>query len=101
MRTFTPRAAASRIAPPTRAAVSAPRWKSYCARSSVVFASAMNPATSSATASAGCAPSVRVRTVTAFVDELAGAEIGDTFNFYRDGERAALLRRRLRAYLAE
>jgi uracil-DNA glycosylase len=34
------------------------------------------------------------------VDELVGAEIGDTFNFYRDGARAALLRRRLRAYLA-
>jgi uracil-DNA glycosylase len=35
-----------------------------------------------------------------FVDELVGAEIGDTFNFYRDGARAALLTRRLRAYLA-
>jgi uracil-DNA glycosylase len=34
-----------------------------------------------------------------FVDELVGAEIGDTFNFYRDGARAALLRRRLRDYL--
>jgi uracil-DNA glycosylase len=35
------------------------------------------------------------------VDELVGAEIGDTFNFYRDGARAALLRRRLCAYLAD
>lgn len=34
-----------------------------------------------------------------FVDELAGARIGRTFNFYRDGERAELLRRRLAAYL--
>jgi uracil-DNA glycosylase len=34
-----------------------------------------------------------------FVEELAAAEIGATFNFYRDGERAALLRRRLTAYL--
>ncbi len=34
------------------------------------------------------------------VDDLAGAEIGATFNFYRDGERAALLRDRLADYLA-
>jgi uracil-DNA glycosylase len=34
-----------------------------------------------------------------FVDELAAAEIGATFNFYRYGARAALLRRRLAAYL--
>jgi uracil-DNA glycosylase len=34
-----------------------------------------------------------------FVEELAAAEIGATFNFYRDGRRAALLRRRLDAYL--
>jgi uracil-DNA glycosylase len=34
-----------------------------------------------------------------FVEELAAAEIGATFNFYRDGPRAALLRRRLEAYL--
>jgi uracil-DNA glycosylase len=34
-----------------------------------------------------------------FVEELAAAEIGATFNFYRDGARAALLRRRLAAYL--
>jgi uracil-DNA glycosylase len=36
----------------------------------------------------------------AFIERLADAHIGTTFNFYRDGERAALLRRRLEAYLA-
>ena len=35
-----------------------------------------------------------------FVEELVAAEIGATFNFYRDGPRAALLKRRLGAYLA-
>jgi uracil-DNA glycosylase len=35
-----------------------------------------------------------------FVEELAAAEIGTTFNFYRYGPRAALLRRRLATYLA-
>jgi uracil-DNA glycosylase family 4 len=34
-----------------------------------------------------------------FVEELAAAEIGGTFNFYREGDRANLLRRRLEAYL--
>lgn len=34
-----------------------------------------------------------------FVEALAAAQIGQTFNFYRDGERAALLRDRLRRYL--
>lgn len=34
-----------------------------------------------------------------FVEELAAAEIGATFNFYREGARANLLRRRLAAYL--
>jgi uracil-DNA glycosylase len=34
-----------------------------------------------------------------FVADLAAAEIGATFNFYRDGERARLLRRRLADYL--
>jgi uracil-DNA glycosylase len=38
--------------------------------------------------------------VSSFIDELAGARIGRTFNFYRDGERAWLRRRRLSAYLA-
>jgi Uracil DNA glycosylase superfamily len=35
-----------------------------------------------------------------FVEELAAAEIGATFNFYREGPRARLLRRRLDLYLA-
>ena len=35
-----------------------------------------------------------------FVEELAAAEIGATFNFYREGPRARLLRRRLAGYLA-
>jgi uracil-DNA glycosylase len=34
-----------------------------------------------------------------FVEELAATEIGATFNFYREGPRAGLLRRRLDAYL--
>lgn len=34
-----------------------------------------------------------------FVEELAAAEIGATFNFYREGPRAGLLRRRLASYL--
>jgi hypothetical protein len=35
-----------------------------------------------------------------FVAELAAARIGETFNFYAEGQRAALLRRRLSEYLA-
>jgi uracil-DNA glycosylase len=35
------------------------------------------------------------------VDALAAARIGTTFNFYRDGPRAALLRERLAGYLDE
>ena len=34
-----------------------------------------------------------------FIERLAHARIGETFNFYRDGERAELLRERLTAYL--
>jgi uracil-DNA glycosylase len=34
-----------------------------------------------------------------FVEELAAAEIGATFNFYREGPRANLLKRRLAEYL--
>jgi uracil-DNA glycosylase len=34
-----------------------------------------------------------------FIERLAAAEIGATYNFYRDGARAALLRDRLQAYL--
>jgi uracil-DNA glycosylase len=41
-----------------------------------------------------------VRT-SAFIGRLARARIGATFNFYRDGERAALCRARLAAYLDE
>jgi hypothetical protein len=36
-----------------------------------------------------------------FIERLAAAEIGATYNFYRDGPRAVLLRRRLERYLDE
>ena len=36
-----------------------------------------------------------------FIERLAAARIGATYNFYRDGERAALLRERLERYLDE
>jgi hypothetical protein len=36
-----------------------------------------------------------------FIERLAAARIGATYNFYRDGERAALLRDRLERYLDE
>jgi uracil-DNA glycosylase len=36
-----------------------------------------------------------------FVNRLAAAQIGATFNFYRDGEGAGLRRERLRTYLDE
>jgi len=39
--------------------------------------------------------------VETFVRDLAAARIGATYNFYRDGERAALRRDRLAAYLQE
>jgi uracil-DNA glycosylase len=42
-----------------------------------------------------------MRTPRSLVAELSRADIGSTFNQYRDGERAPLLRRRLRAYLEE
>jgi hypothetical protein len=38
-------------------------------------------------------------TIEAFVERLAGARIGGTFNFYGEGPRANLLRSRLAAYL--
>src|SRR5215210_4011724 len=102
MRTATPRAAASRIAAPTTAAVSGPRLKSYCARSSVRRARPRKPATSRAISSGCWPPSVKVRSVIAeaIVDALAEAVIGRTYNFYREGGRANLRRRRLRHYLA-
>jgi uracil-DNA glycosylase len=34
-----------------------------------------------------------------FIERIAAARIGTTFNFYRDGDRAALLRTRLATYL--
>jgi hypothetical protein len=37
--------------------------------------------------------------MSAFIAQLADARIGETFNFYRDGERAALCRARLAGYL--
>src|SRR6266436_8595266 len=99
IRTATPRPDASRIAPATTAAVSGARWKSYCASSSEVRASASQSAIACAISSGCCPPSVRVQTVS-FVEELAAAEIGATFNFYREGPRSRLLRRRLAGYLA-
>jgi uracil-DNA glycosylase len=36
-----------------------------------------------------------------FVRRLAGARIGRTYNFYREGDRADLLRRRLQGYLED
>ncbi|TMM27319.1 MAG: hypothetical protein E6F94_03555 [Actinobacteria bacterium] len=62
-------------------------------------ASPSQSAIACAISSGCCPPSVRVRTVS-FVEELAAAEIGATFNFYREGPRAGLLRRRLGDYLA-
>src|ERR671923_2754756 len=100
-RNATPREDASLIAPPTTAAVSGTRLKSYCAKSSERRASATKSAISRAISSGCWPPSVRVRTVItgAIVDALAEARIGDTFNFYREGKRAELLRDRLRGYL--
>lgn len=37
----------------------------------------------------------------AFVERLAAAQIGATYNFYREGDRAGLLRERLIAYLTD
>src|SRR3954468_18255130 len=100
IRTVTPRAVASRSAPPTTSRVSGPRLKSYCARSIDRCAPPRNSATSRAI-SAGCwPPSVRVRMrMEELIERLVRAEIGATFNFYRDGAGAATRRERLRAYL--
>jgi uracil-DNA glycosylase len=46
-------------------------------------------------------PGPGARSSAGFVESLAAARIGTTYNFYRDGERAALLRERLCAYLEE
>src|SRR6266567_7246572 len=99
-RTATPRAAAALIASPTATAVSGLRLKSYWARSRERLAPPTKSAIACAISSGFCPPSVKVRTVItdAIVDALAEARIGKTFNFYREGERAGLLRARLRAY---
>src|SRR5262252_2781827 len=98
----TPRSWARRIASPTIADVCGPSSKSYCASSSVRCAPSTKAAISDATSTAVWPPSVRVRIVTGgFIERLAAAEIGATYNFYRDGERALLLRGRLERYLDE
>src|ERR1041385_8731153 len=100
IRTATPRAAASRKAPATTSFVSAPRLKSYCARSSVRCAPPRNSATSCAISSGCWPPSVRVRIrMEELISKLADARIGDTFNFYRDGDGAETRRTRLLTYL--
>ena len=96
----TPRSAARLIAPPTSAAVSGFRSKSYCARSSERLAPSMKAAIAAAMSSARWPPSVKVLMVMrGFIDRLVASRIGDTFNFYRDGPRAVLLRDRLSAHL--
>src|ERR687888_2226920 len=100
IRTATPRPAASFSAPPTTSFVSGPRLKSYCARSSDRFAPRRNSATSCAISSGCWPPSVRVRIrMEELISRLADATIGDTFNFYRDGDGAEIRRSRLLAYL--
>src|SRR5262249_50780611 len=100
IRTATRRSCAARSAPPTTAFVSSPRWKSYCARSSERRAAPSQSASSRAI-SCGCwPPSVRVWIrMEELIERLQRARIGAPFNFYRDGEGAALRRERLSAYL--
>src|SRR5262245_8856227 len=100
IRTATPRPRACRRAPPTTAAVSSRRLKSYWARSSEHCAAPSQSASSRAI-SCGCwPPSVRVwMRMEELIERLRRARIGATFNFYRDGEGAALRRERLSAYL--
>src|SRR5438477_2221386 len=84
------------------AAVSARRSKSYCASSRLRLAPSRKAAICVATSVAAWPPSVRVWIVTGgFIERLAAAEIGTTYNFYRHGPRAALLRARLERYLDE
>src|ERR671931_1486611 len=100
IRTATPRTAASRSAPATTSRVSGPRLKSYCARSSDCFAAPRKSATARAISSGCWPPSVRVRIrMEELISRLADATIGDTFNFYRDGDGAEPRRDRLLAYL--
>jgi len=99
-RIFTPRFAASAIAPVTISFASSARLKSYCARSSDFVAPARKAATVRAT-SCGCwPPSVRVWiSMRSLIDRLVVARIGQTTNFYRHGTGAAERRERLAAYL--
>ena len=98
----TPRAAALWTAATTSPRASPSRWKSYCARSSEWCAPSTNSAIHAATSAADWPPSVRVRVVShGFIESLVRARIGRTFNFYRDGKRAPLLRGRLERYLDE
>src|SRR3954452_15303567 len=102
MRMATPRSSASWNAAATTGAIAAPRWKSYCARSRVRCAPRMKSAIQPATGSDVWPPCVRERTSMAeadFVSRLAGASLGATFNFYRDGRGARERCRRLAAYL--
>src|SRR3954447_21932362 len=88
------------MAAATRVEVSGPRWKSYWAISSVPCAASMKSVSHCATVSAVWPPSVKVRSsMSGMVEALAAAEIGETCNFYRDGERAAVRCARLEAYL--
>src|SRR5580765_8529175 len=83
-------------------AASGPSSKSYWASSSVCFAPSRKWATCVATSAAVWPPSVKVRIVTGgFIERLAAAEIGGTYNFYREGGRAPMLRGRLERYLDE
>src|SRR5215211_5299818 len=100
IRTATPRRCASRSAPPTTAAVSSSKWKSYCARSSERRAAPRNSATSCAISDACWPPSVKVRMrMEELIERLRRARIGATFNFYRDGEGADARCERLLTYL--
>src|SRR5215203_480690 len=102
IRTATPRSCARRSAPPTTAAVSGKRWKSYCARSSERCAAPRKSASLRAISDGCCPPSVRVRMrMEELIERLGRARIGATFNFYRDGRGAATRRERLAAYLCD
>src|SRR4051794_28368780 len=88
------------MAAATRGEVSEPRWKSYWAISSVRCVPSMKSVSHCVTVSAVWPPSVKVRnSMSGMVEALAAAQIGETCNFYRDGERAAVRCARLAAYL--
>lgn len=68
----------------------------------MLVAPSRNSAICVATSAGFWPPSVRVRIVTGgFIERLAAAEIGGTYNFYREGGRASLLRERLERYLED